>query len=50
MSKTLAPLVRELKGYDEYGYYYTCATPIPFFAEAFNQIRKSAPGGASHAC
>ena len=35
---------------DEYGYYYTCATPIPFFAEAFNQIRKSAPGGASHAC
>ena len=35
---------------DEYGYYYTCATPIPFFAEAFNRIRKSAQGGASHAC
>ena len=35
---------------DEYGYYYTCATPIPFFTEAFNRIRKSAQGGASHAC
>jgi creatinine amidohydrolase len=35
---------------DEYGYYYSCATPIPFFAEEFNKIRKSDRGGASHAC
>ena len=35
---------------DEFGYYYTCATPVPFFAEEFNKVRKSGRGGASHAC
>jgi creatinine amidohydrolase len=35
---------------DEYGFYYTTSTPIPYFAEAFNKVRKSPRGGASHAC
>lgn len=35
---------------DEFGYYYSCATPIPFFKDKFNEIRKSEIGGASHAC
>ena len=35
---------------DEYGYYYATSTPIPYFAEAFNKVRKSGRGGASHAC
>ena len=35
---------------DEFGFYYSSATPVPFFAQKFNEIRKSPQGGASHAC
>jgi creatinine amidohydrolase len=34
---------------DEYGYYYTVASPVAFSAAEFNQIRKSPRGGCSHA-
>ncbi len=34
---------------DEYGYYYTTATPVPFIRDAFNAVRKSPKGGTSHA-
>ena len=33
---------------DEYGYYYTVASPVPFSAKEFNEIRKSPRGGCSH--
>ena len=34
---------------DEYGYYYTLATPFTLSAKEFNEIRKSPRGGCSHA-
>lgn len=34
---------------DDYGYYYSAATPVAFSREAFNAVRKSAHGGCSHA-
>lgn len=34
---------------DEYGYYYTTATPIAFAAAEFNAVRQSPKGGCSHA-
>lgn len=34
---------------DEYGYYYTVATPFALSAKEFNKIRKSPRGGCSHA-
>lgn len=34
---------------DEYGYYYTTATPIAFCAAEFNAVRESPRGGCSHA-
>lgn len=34
---------------EEFGYYYTVATPFTFSAKEFNAIRKSPRGGCSHA-
>ena len=34
---------------DEFGYYYTTATPIAFCAKEFNAVRESPRGGCSHA-
>ncbi|MEG1524784.1 MAG: creatininase family protein [Clostridia bacterium] len=33
---------------DEYAFYYTVASPVPFSAKEFNAIRKSPHGGCSH--
>lgn len=34
---------------DEYGYYYSSASPVVFCSEEFNAVRKSPKGGCSHA-